>query len=380
MSNVRLEGIRKTFDIPEGKEVAVDRMDLEIDDGEFFTFVGPSGCGKTTTLRMIAGLETPTEGDIYFDEEKVTNLPPQERDIAMVFQNVALFPHMTSRENISFPLRVRNELEGVDEKLERVAELLEIGDVIDKKPGQLSGGQQQRVALGRAIIREPNVILLDEPMSDLDAQLKSELRVEVQRIHQEVDTTMIYVTHDQEEAMTMSTQIGLMNDGNLVQVDTPEHIFQSPSSEFVARFIGQPSMNIIDVKLSPNGDLITDNGDLVANVSRIEDEIGDHVQGEYLKLGFRPRHVKLTENLDESLFSLEVDVSEPIGTDYIVHLYNQKGDEINVVTDDIPSTEIGDEIGVKELSTMYLFNPETGEKILQIDSEGGVVETLPQPE
>lgn len=369
MVDVTLEGLTKEFDTPSGTEIAVNNVDLEIDHGDFFTFVGPSGCGKTTTLRMIAGLETPTSGKILYDGEDVTGLPPQQRDIAMVFQNVALYPHMTNYDNIGYGLKVRDEMEDYDEKIREVAELLEITSILDKKPGQLSGGQKQRVGLGRSIIRDPNVILLDEPMSDLDAKLKAALRVEIQRVHQSIDTTMIYVTHDQSEAMTMSSEIGVMNDGELAQVGTPEEIFNSPNSEFVAQFIGQPEMNVMDASLS-NGQLAFEGGNVVSIGDNAADEIGALVSpGENeLRIGFRPRQGVLTDDPDGGLFPLEVDVWEPIGTEYIVHLRDENGDKLQVVTSDITSVESGQKLWMKELVVCHVFDPVSGERVYQLDN------------
>lgn len=367
MVGIRLEDLTKEFNTPSGIEKAVDNLDLSIEHGEFFTFVGPSGCGKTTTLRMIAGLETATSGHIYFDDEEVTDLPPQQRDIAMVFQNVALYPHMTNYENIGYGLKIRGEMENYDQRIHEVAELLEIGDLLDKKPGQLSGGQKQRVALGRGIIRDPNVILLDEPMSDLDAKLKASLRVEVQRIHKNIDTTIIYVTHDQNEAMTMSDRIALMNGGRLEQVGAPEDIFHSPDTEFASRFIGQPSMNFIDARLD-GGELSFENGHSI----RVDEDIYARIQdrlstsSDEVRLGFRPRHVILSDD-SSGVFPLEVDVWEPIGAEYVVHLIDEAGNEIQVISED-SEFEYGKTVWVKEITTWYAFDPETGKKLCQLGS------------
>jgi multiple sugar transport system ATP-binding protein len=377
MAEIRLQNLRKEFDTPSGTEVAVEGTDLTIDHGEFFTFVGPSGCGKTTTLRMIAGLETPTAGSITFDGEDVTDLPPQQRDVAMVFQNVALYPHKTNFENIAFPLRMRGDTDGAEEIVRDTAELLEITDTLEKKPGQLSGGQQQRVALARAIVRNPNAILMDEPMSDLDAKLKAELRVELQRVHDEIDTTIVYVTHDQEEAMTMSTRIGLMNDGNMATVDTPETIYQRPKNAFVARFIGQPTTNIVDGRLSDRDNLVAMGSETGVDLSAHADTIqGATGQDGDFRVGFRPQHLELTDDPEENLFTLEVDVWEPISEDYIIYLFGEDGTEITAISEKVSLLEQGNEIGVSKLRTMYVFDPVTGEKVLQIDADGEVADQL----
>ena len=253
---VRLEGLDKRFGRGAREVHAVRDLSLEIGEREFFTFVGPSGCGKTTTLRMIAGLETPTSGRIWFGDTDVTALPPQQRDIAMVFQDIALFPYMTVRQNIGYPLRIAGLPRArIDEKVEKVAATLGLSDKLAMKPGQLSGGQQQRVAIGRAIIKEPKVLLMDEPLSALDARLRVEMRTEILRLHREISSTIIYVTHDQVEAMTMSTRVAVMDQGRALQVDPPRVIFRRPADITVATFIGTPAMNIIPavVVATPSG-------------------------------------------------------------------------------------------------------------------------------
>ncbi len=243
--SVRLERVEKRFGRGSREVVAVRDLSIEIGEREFFTFVGPSGCGKTTTLRITAGPETPTSGRIWFGDTDVTALPPQKRDIAMVFQDIALFPYMTVRENIGYPLRIaglRRAL--IDEKVERVAATLGLSDKLAMKPGQLSGGQQQRVAIGRAIVKEPRVLLMDEPLSALDARLRVEMRTEILRLHRELSSTIVYVTHDQVEAMTMSTRVAVMDRGQALQVDPPRTIFRHPHDMTVATFIGTPDMNI----------------------------------------------------------------------------------------------------------------------------------------
>src|SRR6185503_18278104 len=248
--SVRLEGLQKRFGRGTRSVEAVRDLSLEIGEREFFTFVGPSGCGKTTTLRMIAGLETPTAGRIWFGDTDVTALPPQKRDIAMVFQDIALFPYMTVRDNIGYPLRIAGLPRAqVNEKVEKVAATLGLTDKLGQKPGQLSGGQQQRVAIGRAIIKEPKVLLMDEPLSALDARLRAEMRTEILRLHREISSTIIYVTHDQVEAMSMSTRVAVMDAGAAVQIDEPRRIFRSPVNLTVATFIGTPAMNTIQAAL-----------------------------------------------------------------------------------------------------------------------------------
>jgi multiple sugar transport system ATP-binding protein len=256
MASVRLERVEKTY--PNG-HVAAKGLDLEIPDGEFMVLVGPSGCGKSTALRMIAGLETPTGGRIVIGERDVTTVPPQGRDIAMVFQSYALYPHMTVRENLAFGLRMRGVAkETIDGRVEEAARALALDTVLERKPAQLSGGQRQRVALGRAIVREPKVFLFDEPLSNLDAKLRVETRAELARLHRRLRATVVYVTHDQEEAMTLGSRVAVMRDGFLQQVAPPMELYRRPANQFVAGFVGSPAMNFlprgeVPASLSPRG-------------------------------------------------------------------------------------------------------------------------------
>ena len=251
MAKVKLEDICKIYD--NGFEGAKN-INLDIKDKEFVVLVGPSGCGKSTTLRMIAGLEPISKGDLYIDEARMNDVNPKDRDIAMVFQSYALYPHMSIRENIGFALKMQKEKkENINQKVEKIAKILQLEDLLDRKPSQLSGGQRQRVALGRAMVRTPKVFLLDEPLSNLDAKLRVEMRSEIVRLHKELDTTFIYVTHDQIEAMTMGDRIAVLNQGELVQFDTPLNLYYRPRNRFIAEFIGSPKMNIIESNLTKEG-------------------------------------------------------------------------------------------------------------------------------
>ncbi|WP_137290848.1 ABC transporter ATP-binding protein [Natronorubrum halophilum] len=242
-SEIRLRGVTKRYD----DLVAVDDLDLTIRNGELLVLLGPSGCGKSTTLRMIAGLEVPTEGSIELGDAEITETLPQKRDLSMVFQSYALYPHKTVRGNLAFPLgKMDVDDEEADEQIQRTAELLEIDDLLDNKPGQLSGGQRQRVALGRTIVREPKAFLMDEPLSNLDAKLRVQTRSELRSLQQNLGTTTVYVTHDQEEAMSLADRVAVMNDGELQQVGTPKEVYENPVNEFVAGFLGEPSMNFLD--------------------------------------------------------------------------------------------------------------------------------------
>ena len=253
MARVRLEGVRKIY--TEGTEqVAVDRVDLDVKDAEFVVLVGPSGCGKSTTLRMIAGLESISAGTIKIGDRVVNDVPPKARDIAMVFQNYALYPHMTVRENLGFALKLRNmSAADINDRVQAAAATLGLEDYLDRKPRQLSGGQRQRVALGRAIVRQPQVFLFDEPLSNLDAQMRVSMRREIARLHQELKVTMIYVTHDQVEAMTLGDRIVVMNKGHVMQIDTPLNLYEKPKNKFVAGFIGNPAMNFANGTVEGGG-------------------------------------------------------------------------------------------------------------------------------
>ncbi|MBD5402503.1 sn-glycerol-3-phosphate ABC transporter ATP-binding protein UgpC [bacterium] len=244
MSNVILKNVRKTYD---NNKTVINNVNLEIKDKEFVVLVGASGCGKSTLLRMIAGLEDISDGEIFIGDTKVNDIPPKDRDIAFVFQSYALYPHMTVRENIAFGLKMRKVPKDViDKKVQEAAEILNLGEYLDRKPKQLSGGQRQRVALGRAIVRNPKVFLMDEPLSNLDAKLRVQMRSEIKKLHEKLQTTFIYVTHDQTEALTMGDRIVVLNNGDIQQVDTPYEIYNNPKNTFVAGFVGSPQMNFID--------------------------------------------------------------------------------------------------------------------------------------
>ena len=287
---IRTERLRKEYDADDRTVVANDDIDLTIEEGEFTTIVGPSGCGKTTLLRMIAGLQEPTSGRLYFGDEDVTDERPQDRDISMVFQNIALYPHMTVRENIGYALKI----EGVPneeraERVEEAAEILQIADQLEKKPDALSGGQQQRVALGAAFVKEPEIILFDEPMSDLDAKLRAELRVEVQQLHKRLDATIVYVTHDQTEAMTMSDTVVTLREGHVEQVAPPTELFDFPNSTYVAEFIGTPATNFLPVDLQLTDGTPTLRG-FGMEIEIPSEELEPHA-GRTVDLGVRPQYI-----------------------------------------------------------------------------------------
>ena len=321
MAQLELDAVRKVFTDDDGGDiVAVDDVTVDIEDGEFLVLVGPSGCGKSTTLRMVAGLETASGGDIRLGDRSIVGQKPQDRDIAMVFQSYALYPHMTSRENMSFGLEESTDMtdEEIDERVQNAAELLDIPELLDRKPAELSGGQQQRVALGRAIVRDPEVFLMDEPLSNLDAKLRSQMRTELQRIQENLDTTTVYVTHDQTEAMTMGDRIAVLDGGELQQAGTPLECYHRPANRFVAGFIGEPSMNFFDATV--RGDrLVADRFEYGLREAAVNDVAG----AEGVTLGIRPEDVEVTpgtEPADDNEFATVVDVVEPMGNENAVYL------------------------------------------------------------
>jgi len=289
MSNVILKNIKKTYD---NNKTVINNINLEIKDKEFVVLVGSSGCGKSTLLRMIAGLEDITDGEIFIGDKKVNDVQPKDRDIAFVFQSYALYPHMTVRENIAFGLKMRKTPKAeIDKKVKEAAEILNLTEYLDRKPKQLSGGQRQRVALGRAIVRNPKVFLMDEPLSNLDAKLRVQMRSEIKKLHEKLQTTFIYVTHDQTEALTMGDRVVVLNNGDIAQVDTPDNIYNNPTNTFVAGFIGSPQMNFIcgrDLGLDEN-----------------------------ILCGIRPE--KMTKSDGDIKLTVEVDISEMLGAEKIVY-------------------------------------------------------------
>ncbi|WP_330633178.1 ABC transporter ATP-binding protein [Halocatena halophila] len=322
MGNVQLTNVTKRY----SDVVAVDGMDLDVEDGEFMTFVGPSGCGKSTTLEMVAGLTRPSNGTIEIDGKDVTDLPPKDRGIAMVFQNIALFPHMDVYDNISYGLNVRNVgKEKKDRQVDRVAEILQLDGMLERMPSELSGGQRQRVGIGRAIVRNPDVFLMDEPLANLDAKLRMHMRTELQRIQRDLAVTTIYVTHDQEEAMTMSDRIAVINDGELQQVAPPLECYNKPSNVFVAGFIGSPSMNFINGTIS-NEAFITE----AFSIDISSSSIRNMDDNDAVIVGIRPEDVTLADAAGKPTMSrpitATVDVLEPIGEQILVYLRTEHDD------------------------------------------------------
>jgi ABC-type sugar transport system ATPase subunit len=353
---VQLENLTKRF----GDVVAVDSINMAVNDGEFVALLGPSGCGKTTTLLMIAGIYKPSEGSILFDSRIMNRVPPKDRNIGMVFQSYALYPHMTVLENIVFPMRLKKvPKETMLQRAHQVADMMGIGHLLDRRPGQLSGGQQQRVALGRALAKEPDVLLFDEPLSNLDARLRLSMRAEIKRLQLNLGITSVYVTHDQVEAMTMADRIAVMKDGKLQAYDTPDELYDRPRNLFIASFIGNPPMNFADVEVVRHGDQYQAQRDglqVTVPVERAEKaaEIGTVV------LGVRPEDVSIA---DEGVPG-EVYVVEPLGRDDLVDV--QIGDaHIRVLVDPAMHLKIGDQVTVKfNTDKLQFFDPVTEQSLL----------------
>ncbi|MCY4170474.1 MAG: sn-glycerol-3-phosphate ABC transporter ATP-binding protein UgpC [Bacteroidetes bacterium] len=321
MANVVFENVQKIYD---SNHVAVDGINFSVEDGELLVLVGPSGCGKSTTLRMLAGLESVTSGSILIDNQIVNQIPPKDRDIAMVFQNYALYPHMTVYNNLAFGLKLRKyPISEIKQRVGQAAEILGITDILDRKPKQLSGGQQQRVAVGRAIVRKPKVFLFDEPLSNLDAKLRVQMRTEISRLHRELNATMIYVTHDQTEAMTLGNQIVVMNRGVVQQIDNPVELYHHPQNQFVAEFIGNPGMNFITgmiEEIDSKQMFVSKNRELCLRISKnIYSQ--DHSNG--VVLGFRPEAIKpLRKNSSKrgvGIFEAEITFEEHLGSESYVY-------------------------------------------------------------
>jgi multiple sugar transport system ATP-binding protein len=379
MAQITFEGVSKVF--PDGTR-AVDGLDLEIADGEFTILVGPSGSGKSTALRMVAGLEDATNGEISIGDRIVNDVAPKDRDIAMVFQSYALYPHMSVDDNMGFALRMqRVQKDSIRDRVGKAAARLGIRELLARRPRALSGGQRQRVALGRAIVRSPEAFLMDEPLSNLDAKLRVEMRAYIARLHQELGTTTLYVTHDQTEAMTMGDRVAVMRDGRLEQVDSPQRLYEHPVNLFVAGFIGSPAMNLVRGRIvDGRGGLFAELGTQRLRMARPTTFRGDVV------LGIRPESVTPAAPLDENVLELRVVLAEMLGSDVLVHLHSEAP---AVLTGDVLETarELGQEGEVTrfiarfppdvrpapgdlarvrvDMERVHLFDPETEQVILR---------------
>ncbi|MFC4438632.1 MULTISPECIES: ABC transporter ATP-binding protein [Natrialbaceae] len=385
MAELTVHDVTKVYDDTDGSVTAVDDLTLTVQDGEFLVLVGPSGCGKSTTLRMIAGLETITDGEVTIGDRTVHHLAPSERDIAMVFQSYALYKRMTARGNLGYGLKHSTDL-NADERDRRVtetAELLGIEDLLEDKPEAMSGGQKQRVALGRAIVREPSVFLLDEPLSNLDAKLRSHMRTELQRIQEELDVTAVYVTHDQTEAMTMADRLAIMNDGVLQQVAPPEVAYDHPANEFVGTFLGSPAMNVFDAVVRERGDEYVVERDTISFARLPTDAVDRNLLDTDVRLGLRPEdlHVGDPPHDTETVcrFEATVTVSEYQGNDNFVYL--EAGDRNRTLTARVPPAVYPDpgtdvEVAVAA-EDVYLFEPATGDAIKTRGIGAERVETRP---
>ena len=365
MSGVTIADVVKIYDDGGNDILAVNDISLDIKDGEFMTIVGPSGSGKSTLLRMIAGLESITDGTISIGNRVVNDVSPQDRGTAMVFQNYALYPHMTARKNMAYGLKLTTDLpkEEIQDRVEEAAEMMGISDQLDKKPGSLSGGQQQRVATGRAIVRDPEVFLMDEPLSNLDAKLRMHMRTEIQRIHEDLGTTIIYVTHDQEEAMTMSDRVAIFDQGEIQQVGTPDEIYNQPANLFVADFIGSPAMNTFDIELEGSTLIGSDFKYELSteNTERVRQYVND---GDSLVMGIRPEDIYLADGDHENGIQAFLDVLEPVGSDN--YLYFRVGDdECRVrVPGDVKPAENSEAVIAFDEENLHLFDPTDGTNIL----------------
>ena len=360
MATVTFEHVNKMY----GDFQAVKDLDLEIGDGEFMVLVGPSGCGKTTSLRMIAGLEEITGGTLRIGDRVVNDVPPKDRDIAMVFQSYALYPHMSVRENLAFGLKLRKVPKAeIERRVNETAETIQLGKLLDRKPKELSGGQRQRVALGRAIVREPAVFLMDEPLSNLDAKLRVQTRAEIARLHQRLKTTIVYVTHDQVEAMTMGSRIAVMNDGLLQQVGTPQVLYDTPINRFVAGFIGSPSMNFIEVHVEGSGDSarLVGAADWSIPLPSRYREAAAPKAGKTLDRRLPPEHLDIGEaGAGIGIFRARADVVEYLGNEELLHV-NAADQDIVAIVDSSHRVRPGDIVTlVLPLEKLHLFDGETG--------------------
>ena len=365
MANIKLENINKIY--PNGFQ-AVKDFNLEIEDKEFVIFVGPSGCGKSTTLRMVAGLEDISSGELKIDDKVMNDVEPKDRDIAMVFQNYALYPHMTVYDNMAFGLKLRKVPKAeIDEKVRDAAKILDLEQLLERKPKVLSGGQRQRVAMGRAIVRHPKVFLMDEPLSNLDAKLRVQMRIEISKLHQRLDATIIYVTHDQTEAMTLGTRIVVMKDGLVQQVDTPQNLYNKPGNLFVAGFIGSPQMNFVDAEIKKEGDevkAVIDGTTLNVPVAKAKVLLDGGYEGKTVVMGIRPEHVHdsqmSVEMANPNVIESTIKVYELLGAE--VYLYfDYAGVQMTARVDPRTTAKTGDDVKFAlEMEKTHFFDKESG--------------------
>ncbi|MBN2897339.1 MAG: sn-glycerol-3-phosphate ABC transporter ATP-binding protein UgpC [Clostridia bacterium] len=364
MAGIKIRNLQKVY--RDGKDrtfEAVKKINLDIEDRDFVVFVGPSGCGKTTTLRMIAGLEDITDGEIYIEDNLINHVEPKDRNIAMVFQNYALYPHMSVYDNIAFGLKNRKvDRKTIQQKVEEVSTVLDIKKELHRRPKELSGGQKQRVAMGRAMVREPKVFLMDEPLSNLDAKLRVQMRNELIKLHRDFDATFIFVTHDQVEAMTLANKIVIMNEGEIMQVDSPENIFNKPANTFVAGFIGSPQMNLIKGTFNERN-FTSDAFRLPLENLSLNTTLKDETP---LILGIRPEHFEVVQKADSTTLVLTVHITENMGSyqNIYCHLNDQS---VTIQTSDHHNFAVGDELIVKPINgKIHLFDGKTEKTLLTI--------------
>ena len=366
MAKVELKGIGKVYD---GGVRAVNNANITIEDKEFCVFVGPSGCGKSTTLRMIAGLEDITDGKLYIDGTEMNDVPPKDRDIAMVFQNYALYPHMTVYDNMAFGLKIRKmDKAEIDRRVREAAKQLDLTQYLDRKPKALSGGQRQRVAVGRAIVRNPKVFLFDEPLSNLDAKLRVTMRSELAALHNRLQATMIYVTHDQIEAMTLGTKIVVMKDGVIQQIGAPLYLYNYPINKFVAGFIGTPPMNFLTVKvLEKNGNIVCDEGSFEINPTAEQAKKLKDWVGKEITFGIRPEDLKYVEKpAAKDDMQMKITNKEPLGAETHLYLISNKGQSIIAKTTATAEFRLGDTVNVvpnMEKAKFFEINPDAAEEM-----------------
>ncbi len=364
MKTLKIEDLSKNF----GSTEVLKKINLEIDEGNFLVLLGPSGCGKSTLLNIIAGLETINEGNVYIDDYNVSKVEPKDRNIAMVFQSYALYPSMNVKENMIFGLKqAKTSKEKIEEQLKKVSSFLQVDSLLERKPSQLSGGQRQRVAIGRALVREPRIFLFDEPLSNLDAKLRVEMRREIKKLHQQLKTTVVYVTHDQTEAMSLGTKIAIMNHGVIQQNDTPENIYNKPSNTFVADFIGSPSMNLIKGNLNQNSDnvsFIAEGSNLEIPIKHYDFKNKSELSNNEVYFGIRPEHIYFKKlNEDDLEINLRADLSEYIGHEQIV-TFNFSNQEILAKFPSTINVELNKETKLYvDLTQVSLFDSKNEERI-----------------
>lgn len=352
MARVQLNDITRRYE----KVTAIEGITFEVPDGEFWVMVGPSGCGKSTILRTISGLESATSGTLYIGERLVNQVPARQRDVAMVFQNYALYPHLSVAENLAFGLKMRQAApQLIRDRVNTVAQILDITHLLERKPRQLSGGQQQRVALGRAIARQPQVFLLDEPLSNLDAQLRDDTRAELKQLHQKIGVTTLYVTHDQTEAMTLADQMVVLNQGQIQQIGSPQSVYAQPANRMVATFLGNPPMNILPAKYDGNAFVVDD------QCLQCPDDLPRLQLGQAYDLGIRPEHLRVDPHTYD--LTITVSVVEPLGRETLVR-GAIPGSTITIQVPPTVQLQPGDRVGLSvDFSQLFVFEPQTGNRI-----------------